>query len=245
MLPASPAPAPRRFEITARRIMALIQGECRVGDRLPAERELARMFAVSRPTIREALLSLQMAGVLDIRTSSGAYVLSREDGSEVRQFEGFGPFENLQAREMIEPQIAALAAQHASELHRARMAESLAAMRLDHAAGREADAADHRFHLLLAEASGNGVLVGVCDGLWRGQIESRIWQDIHSYMPMAEYRPVWLADHERIFRAVDGGDGRAASVAMAAHLKNIRDALMASTVARRVAPAATDSGRAG
>ena len=87
-------------------------------------------------------------------------------------------------------------------------------------------------HVLLAGASGNGVLVSLSDLLWRGQIESRIWQDIHSYMPMERYRPIWLRDHEAIFRGVEERSARRASTAMTRHLSNIRDALMASTRAR-------------
>jgi GntR family uxuAB operon transcriptional repressor len=221
------APPRRSFEIVARQITALIQAEYGVGERLPAERELAKRFGVSRPTIREALLSLQMAGVVQVRTNSGAYVLSQQSAAEVLPaLEGFGPFENLQARQLIEPQIAALAAQHATDTQLAQLAETLGIMRQDHAAGEEADIPDHRFHVVLAEATGNGVLVTICDGLWRGQIESRIWQEIHTVMPMETYRPTWLGDHEAIFRAVEQRNAKAASAAMLRHLNNIRNALM-------------------
>lgn len=238
MLPAAPASPPlRSFEAVARRIAALVRSDYAIGQRLPAERELARLFEVSRPTIREAILSLQMAGMLQVRKNSGAYVVSRHEAPEVQGLGGFGPFENLQARQMIEPQIASLAAQHATPQQRAAMAETLAEMRSAHARDEEADIADHRFHILLAEASGNGVLVPISDQLWRGQIESRIWQEIHSFMPMESYRPTWLRDHEAIFRAVEDRKPRSAALAMARHLNNIRDALMASTEARAIARA--------
>ncbi|WP_159992400.1 FadR/GntR family transcriptional regulator [Roseomonas sp. 18066] len=228
----------RSFETIARQIAALVQTDHPVGSRLPAERELARRFGVSRPTIREAILSLQMAGMLEVRKNSGAYVVSRQETPEVRALSGFGPFENLQARRMIEPQIAALAAQHATPLQLAAMAATLAEMRGDHARGLEADAADHRFHILLAEATGNGVLAQMADQLWRGQIDSGIWQEIHRYMPMEQYRKTWLRDHEAIFRAVEERKARAASLAMARHLANIHDALMTTTNARGRAPLA-------
>ncbi|HWK45528.1 MAG TPA: FadR/GntR family transcriptional regulator [Stellaceae bacterium] len=234
MLPAPPNPPSRSFEIVARQIAAMVQAQYGIGERLPAERDMARMFGVSRPTIREALLSLQMAGMLQVRNNSGAYVVSRHELPEMQALEGFGPFENLQARLMIEPQIAALAAQHASAVKLADLADSLAAMRREHALGNEADIADHRFHILLAEATGNGVLVSICDSLWRGQIESRIWQEIHTYMPMESYRPTWLRDHETIFRAVEERNAKKASAAMLRHLHNIRDALMVTTNARTV-----------
>ncbi len=229
MPPLASVSPPRSFEVVARRIVALIQAEYAVGRRLPSERELAQGFGVSRPTIREAILSLQMVGMVQVRHNSGTYVTSCREMTEVRTLEGFGPFENLQARQMVEPQIAALAARSASAVQLADLAGTLAAMRHEHALGREADGADHRFHVLLAEASGNGILVSLSDSLWRGQIESRIWQDIHSTMPMERYRPTWLHDHEAIFHAVEHRSARRASSAMTRHLGNIRDALMAST----------------
>ena len=239
MPPLASVSPPRSFEIVAQRIVALIQAEHAVGPRLPSERDLAQTFGVSRPTIREAILSLQMAGMVQVRHNSGAYVVSCHETTEVRTLEGFGPFENLQARQMVEPQVAALAARSASAVQLADLAGTLATMRREHAEGREADGADHRFHVLLAEATGNGVLVSLSDSLWRGQIESRIWQDIQSYMPMERYRPTWLRDHETIFRAVEERSARRASSAMTRHLGNIRGALMASTSAR---PAIVETG---
>ena len=133
----------------------MVQASYRIGQRLPAERDLAKTFGVSRPTVREAILSLAMAGMLKVRSNSGVYVISRQETPDVHALEGFGPFENLEARQLIEPQIAAIAAQRASETSFAQLAEALAMMRWEHAQGREADTSDHRFHVVLAEATGN------------------------------------------------------------------------------------------
>ncbi len=210
----------------------MVHANYQIGQRLPAERELAKTFAVSRPTIREAILSLTMAGMLQVRNNSGAYVIGRQEAPEVHKLEGFGPFENLEARQLIEPQIAAIAAQRASDTMLAQLSESLAMMRREHAEGREADASDHRFHMILAEATGNGALVSISDSLWRAQSESGIWQEIHSHMRMEDYRPRWLKDHEEIFEAVRAKSARKASSAMTHHLSNIRNALMEASDAR-------------
>jgi len=202
---------------------------------LPAERDLARMFGVSRPTIREALLSLQMAGMLQVRNNSGAYVVSRRELPDVHALEGAGPFENLEARQMIEPQITALASQRASKATIVQLADALAMMRWEHAQGREADTSDHRFHVILAEATGNSALILICDSLWRAQSDSRIWQEIHTHMRMEDYRSVWLRDHEAISEAVSAGNARKASAAMTRHLGNIRDALMEASNAKSMA----------
>jgi GntR family transcriptional regulator, uxu operon transcriptional repressor len=224
-----PDPPQRSFEIIARQIAAMVRTRYNIGQKLPGERELAKSFGVSRPTIREAILSLAMAGMVRVRNNSGAYVVSRHEAPEVDRLEGFGPFENLRARHLIEPQIAGIAAQHASEATIAKLAESLAAMRWEHSQGREADQADHRFHILLAEASGNGVLVSICDQLWRGQIESRIWREIHTRMRMEDYRLIWLQDHEKIYAAVVEHNPRRSSAAMAQHLTHIEEALMTAS----------------
>ena len=235
MLPEPPSAPARSFEIVARKIAAMVQSDYRIGQRLPAERDLARTFGVSRPTIREAILSLAMAGMLKVRSNSGAYVVSRHEAPEVQALEGFGPFENLEARRLVEPQVAAIAASRASPAKIAELAETLAMMRRDHAEGREADGPDHRFHVVLAEATGNGALVALSDQLWRGQIESRIWREIHVHMRMEDYRPMWFADHQAIYEAVRAGHARKASAAMTRHLDNIREALMAASHARAMA----------
>ena len=231
-LPVAPL---RSFEVVARQIASMVQASYRIGQRLPAERELAKTFGVSRPTIREAILSLAMSGMLQVRSNSGAYVIGRHELPDVHALEGAGPFENLEARQMIEPQIAALASHRASKTTIVQLADALAMMRWEHAQGREADTSDHRFHVILAEATGNSALVLICDSLWRAQSDSRIWQEIHAHMRMEDYRSVWLKDHEAIFEAVSAGNARKASAAMTRHLGNIRDALMEASNAKSMA----------
>ena len=235
MTPTHPVAPLRSFEVVARQIASMVQARYGVGQRLPPERELAKTFGVSRPTIREAILSLALSGMLQVRSNSGAYVISRHELPDVHALEGAGPFENLEARQMIEPQVAALASQRASKTTIVQLADALAMMRSEHAQGREADASDHRFHVVLAEATGNSALVSICDSLWRAQSDSRIWQEIHAHMRMEDYRSVWLKDHEAIFEAVSAGNARQASAAMTRHLGNIRGALMQASNAKSMA----------
>jgi len=221
-----PNPVLRSFEIVADKITALAQAEYQPGQRLPSEREMAARFGVSRPTIREAILSLVMAGALEVRHNSGVYVVSLTGSPKIGAMGGFGPFENLAARRLVEPPLAATAARHASSEMIAALEATLVQMQATHDAGEQAELHDHRFHMIIAEASGNGVLVAVCDMMWRGQSESRIWLEINERTPMAAYRPVWLADHERILAAIAARNPRQASAAMALHLDHIRDSLM-------------------
>jgi GntR family uxuAB operon transcriptional repressor len=223
----SGAGTPRAFEIIAQKIGAMIQARYEIGQRLPGERELARQFGVSRPTIREAVLSLSLAGMVEVRTNSGVYVTGRHQPARLERVEGFGPFEMLAARRLIEPEVAAIAAKAATASTLAQLADALAMMRHENAMGRESDVGDYRFHVVLAEATGNGMLVAVCDMLWKGQTHSRIWEEIYSRTPAAELRPLWLAAHERIYEAIKQKDSRQAKSAMVRHLDQVRDTFMA------------------
>src|SRR5512140_1002382 len=108
----------RLYRQIAGQIAGLIQrGEFRAGTRLPAERELASLLGVSRTSVREAIISLEIAGLVDVRVGTGIFV---RDASLVRPAaspapgpdEGPGPFELLSARAVIEGETAALAARH-------------------------------------------------------------------------------------------------------------------------------------
>ena len=86
-------------------------GQIRPGERLPSERDLAGRFEVSRPTIREAMIALEIAGLVDIKTGSGIYVLAQTETLVPRSLDDVpGPFEILEARQLIEPQADSLAA---------------------------------------------------------------------------------------------------------------------------------------
>src|SRR4051812_22632513 len=92
-------------------------GEFTPGHRLPAERDLAKQFGVSRPSVREALIALEVEGWVEVRTGSGVYVLERaarsQGGHRKVPPTEWGPLELIRARKVIEGEIAALAATHA------------------------------------------------------------------------------------------------------------------------------------
>jgi GntR family uxuAB operon transcriptional repressor len=113
-------------------------------------------------------------------------------------------------------------------------------MRWENTQGREADIGDHRFHVTVAEATGNGALVAVCNMLWTAQMESRIWREIYSHMDIKTFWPMWIGDHERIYEAIRAGNPKAASSAMSRHLDHVHEVLMAqSAFNRRGNPAST------
>ena len=109
------------------KVEALInQGEFSAGSRLPPERELADMFDVSRPTIREAIIALEVRGRVEVKTGSGVYVIEQQETS-VKTKE-ISAFELTQARALIEGEIAALAAQSITDEELAQLKQTLIAM---------------------------------------------------------------------------------------------------------------------
>lgn len=234
----------RSFEAVAAKIAAMVQAKLEIGQRLPAERELASQFGVSRPTVREAILSLALVGMLEVRKNVGVFVLSRHERPRIKDVEGFGPFEMLAARQMIEPQLAAIAARRATPTILAQLADALATMQRENAQGREADIGDHQFHVTVAEATGNGALVAVCDMLWTAQVESRIWREIYSHMDIKTFWPSWIDDHERIYEAIRAGDPKAASNAMNRHLEHVHAVLMTQSAFNGRADAAATRAKA-
>jgi DNA-binding FadR family transcriptional regulator len=217
----------RLYRQIAGQIAALIEnGEFPVGARLPAERELAAQLGVSRTSVREALISLEIAGLVDVRVGSGIFVRATpRDGVQApapapARDDGPGPFELLAARELIEGEIAALAAGQATAADCADLRTMIGRMR-EHAddVGLR-DAADRDFHIRIAEATGNSAFAAVVAGMWdqrRGDLWAKIEEHFHS--PALQARI--LTDHEAIVAALEARDAGAAREAMQRHLKSV------------------------
>jgi GntR family transcriptional regulator, transcriptional repressor for pyruvate dehydrogenase complex len=140
-----------------------------VGSRLPPERDLARQLGVSRPSVREALIALEVEGLIDVRVGSGIYVLGPPANGESDDLvhAAMGPFELLRARRVIEGECAGLAAKAAKRPQIAAIHEALHAMRRTAEDGKHPPLVEDRlFHLRIAEATGNGALVAVVKLLW-------------------------------------------------------------------------------
>lgn len=218
-------PAPDRGYLRlAAQIHALVaQGEFAAGQRLPAERALAERFDVSRTSVREAIIALELQGVVEVRGGSGIYVC--EPGAGVNrlplaQEPGVGPFELLRARCLIESEIAALAASTRSDADLDRIFEALTAMRdqmTDKAANAEAD---RRFHLCIAQSTGNSVLLATVTSMW-DQAQGPIWEKIEQHFHTQSLRLASQADHQRIFGALVARDAQEARQAMRDHLERV------------------------
>lgn len=153
---------PRRLHRqVADQIRALIEtGELAHGAKLPAERDLAERFAVSRPTIREALIVLEVEGYIQIRIGSGVYVSQRPGAQRdvLPIDDSDGPFEILQARSIIESAIAEEAARKATARHIAVLDENLARMEAAIGDAVKMLVHDRAFHTSITDIIGNATL---------------------------------------------------------------------------------------
>src|SRR5690606_37467655 len=111
-MPIQPIQSRRLYQDIASQLKALVDaGELRPGERLPTERELCAKLAVSRTAVREALIALELAGIVDVRTGQGVFVRDRASRAPEPAAGTFSPFEILESRLVVEPEAAALGAE--------------------------------------------------------------------------------------------------------------------------------------
>src|SRR4051812_16504712 len=224
----------RTFEEAAEQIAEKVRsGELRAGDKLPGERALAAQMEISRPTLREAIAVLVEAGLLTVRRGPGGGMFVATDVVPlelVRQRSSMRLGEVasvLEARRLLEPRVAQLAAARADDADFAALERSIEAMQEICAAGSgPADEdrflqLDVQFHLALARAAGNPTVETLMRALIR-QLE--IARDMAMHAPAV---PEWTIDiHERTLAAVRGGDLAEVEVVMDEHLRQLEDALI-------------------
>lgn len=198
--------------------MLIERGEFAPGSRLPAERELAELLAVSRPTVREALIVLEVEGFVHIRMGSGVYVAMRRRTADPEPAgEAEGPFELLQARSLVECAIAEEAARlvrpdHIAGLDRilGRMAASLDDRAL-------ALALDREFHVAVAGIIGNGTLNRFVCNIHDLRL-TPYFEKLASYFENPQTWRAAMEEHAAIRDAIAAGDPQAARAAMRIHL---------------------------
>jgi len=221
---------PRRlYRQIADQLRALIcKGELMVGARLPAERDLARQLGVSRPSVREALIALEVAGWVEVRTGSGVYVLDRSVRSpRAIDLSEWGPLELIRARRVVEGETAALAATHGKKKDFAAMARAIDAMHTLTDTQLTPVECDLAFHLAIVEASGNAVLIDTVQGFWdsrKGPLFTRL--DGH-FESVKSWRAA-IAEHEAIQAAIVARDPLAARGAMHHHMDKSHQRFSAS-----------------
>lgn len=212
----------RLYEQIADRIAGSIDnGDFKVGDRLPAERELCARLGVSRPSLREALIALEVDGVVEVRSGSGIYVVAPRKPRETAAIDtaSLGPFDVVRARLYLEPEIASQAARHASDAQLAQLGLALEALRACRVGSAGLIEADRQFHMRIAEASGNPANAVLLEVLWQHRTTPLYYQLENHFLSSAVWQKS-MAEHEAIFKALAARDPVAAAGAMKLHLLN-------------------------
>ncbi len=163
------ATEPRRlYQQIADQIRGLIQGgHFAAGDRLPAERDLAQQLGVSRPSLREALIALEIEGSVEIRMGSGIYITAETERRPLQTGSmGESPIELMEARAAVEGTVALAAAARISQEGLTLLRQTLDAMRAEIEAGRKPLDQDRLFHLTIAAEGGNSVLAQIVGDLF-------------------------------------------------------------------------------
>lgn len=228
---SSPAPAPspassdRLYQAVARRLIdAIATGGYAVGDRLPAERELAVEFDVSRPTVREAIIALEVQGLVEVRIGSGAYVRA-VPGNTALGF-GISAFELTEARLLFEGEAAALAASQIKDDELATLDRLLVAMDEENRRGDGlTERSDREFHLTIARATRNAAIVRTIEDLWDLRSTSPEAALVYSRARAADVKPV-VDEHVAIMGALRSRDPAKARAAMRTHLSAVLDHLL-------------------
>jgi DNA-binding FadR family transcriptional regulator len=209
----------RLYRRIAEQIARLIKrGEYKPGERLPPERDLAAMLKVSRPSVREALIALEVEGYVDVRVGSGVYV-ARSGGqrSRARLPADSGPFELISARRLLESECAALAAKRATPAHIKRMRAALSAMIRDRQRNLMPLENDRQFHLEMAEAGGNSALALAVRTLWDQRTGPLFLQLEHHFDTPALWDAA-IAEHQAVLGAIEAHDAATARATMRRHM---------------------------
>ncbi len=233
--------SPRRlYRQIADQLRTLIErGEFAPGSRLPPERDLAVQLGVSRPSVREALIALEVEGLVEVRMGSGIYVLDATPRAAALP-EAESPLETIRARALIEGELAAQAAQRMKRAQIAGLRESIALMVQESAAGQMPTQGDRLFHTRIAEASDNSVLLRVVTGLF-DERHNPLFVQLGSHFENARSWAAAIDEHKAVVDAIAHQDPAAAREAMLRHLANSHERFMASWPGEGDGPARTTS----
>lgn len=212
----------RLYEQLAARLLDYVEVTgLAVGERLPSERDLARALHVSRASVRQATVALEVRGTLEVRHGDGIYLRSRpNDGGHLMELmtRRHRLPEILEAREALETQLAMLAAARRTDADIAAMAEALNVMSTDIQAGGLGLEGDRLFHHAVTQAAQSPLLAEFMDA-----IAAPIGETRRSSLGEPGRPPRSLTAHRRILEAIRRGDGPAARQAMRRHVRMVAD----------------------
>jgi GntR family transcriptional regulator, transcriptional repressor for pyruvate dehydrogenase complex len=225
----------RLYRQIADQVRSLVeQGEFPPGTRLPAERELAQQLGVSRPSVREALIALEVEGLVEVRMGSGIYVrdLSAPGGARVQPVTAEPPLEIIRARELIECELAARAADTMKARQVGGLKEAIRLMQREVDQGHMPTQGDRLFHVRIVEAAGNAVLTRIVTELY-DERHNPLFAQLGSHFENSASWRLAIAEHQAVVEAISAQDPAAARQAMSRHLTLSHDRFTASWRAPR------------
>lgn len=226
----------RLYQDLARSLLdELASGRYPVGSRLPAERDLALRYEVSRPTVREAIIALEVQGLVEVRIGSGAYV-KRLPGENDRPGFNVTAFELTEARLLFEGEAAALAATQLTDEDIAEIEDLVQQIAEENQNPHGSEIADREFHLAIARATRNVAVYNTVAQLWDLRRTSPEAALLHEKARHANIKPV-VEEHTAILDALRARDPNAARTAMRAHLSAVLEGLLFATEERLIAEA--------
>lgn len=227
IIPVKPV---RLYAQVVDQVLDLLRGGSLVpGDRLPSERELAARFEISRASLRQALTAIEVSGYIEIRPGSGTYVVAtpepRQPGLSVGPLDevaaSAAPLEILEARALVEPGVAQLAAERRTDSDLTVMRELVDRMADAIDAGIDGWDADWGFHAALGAATKNASIEAFASA-FQQQMEQPVWSLMRARnLEHGGRARGYVRDHEQIFQAIEDGDGELAARAMTAHIEHV------------------------
>ncbi len=197
----------------------IINGDYKIGDKLPAERHLCETLGLSRTVVREAMIMLEVEGFVEVRKGSGIHVMADQYSNGLMTQNDAGPFELLQARQLIESNIAEFAATQVTKNEIKALYEiQEQAIKEDRFRDSQWDKA---FHIEIAKATQNGSLVMIVENMWQMREQSASWKKLHEHIDERSIES-WCSDHDAILQALVRKDPEATKLAMWQHLENTK-----------------------
>ncbi len=216
----------RRYQQVATAIeQAIAEGKYPAGQRLASERDLAEEFGVSRPTVRRAVIALEMRGLLEARQGSGVYVRQASATPPPPKDLDIGAFDQAEARRLFEGEVAALAATLITDEELAYLETLLVEMSNEAATKEQSELADRQFHITIAQATRNVAIVRIVENTWDLRYKSRLCMQMLERASKVRHRPL-EDEHRDIIDSLRTRDPKAARAAMQAHLGGLIENLL-------------------
>jgi len=241
----------RAYQVIGKSLLERIRsGEFRTTGKLPTERDLAEVYGVGRAVIRDALVMLEVKGLVQSRQGSGIYITRHayeSEGEAVDEAMGAdqprplsppNASDLLAAHQWFDSQVARVAASRIGEGELILIEKALDALAAS-LITEDYDLLNQRFHRAIAVAAHNSEFVVMADHMWRRREHSPAFKNLTALMCGEHYRTEMLADHRKTVGFLHSGDGEGAYYAMWHHYEHLKAALAASSALPEIRPAET------